>query len=170
MWELKKAIQKTKNSTPGADNIPANWFKNLDDTSLHKILFMFQQQLDSSVLPKFWKHAIVVPIPKPNKDKSKLNSYRPIALTSVFCKIFERILVHRMITYLTIQKKLNPNQHGILPFRNTHTAIYKITAAVSEARKHKFFFIGVSLDIKCAYDSVHVDDLVYKCLQIGITG
>ncbi|GBM63094.1 hypothetical protein AVEN_210671-1, partial [Araneus ventricosus] len=51
-WELKRAIQKTKNSTPGADNIPAIWFKNLDDASLYKILFMFQQQLDFSVLPK----------------------------------------------------------------------------------------------------------------------
>ncbi|GBN98982.1 hypothetical protein AVEN_48471-1, partial [Araneus ventricosus] len=37
-WELKRAISKTKNSTPGADNIPSIWFKNLDDASLLKIL------------------------------------------------------------------------------------------------------------------------------------
>ncbi|GBN90096.1 hypothetical protein AVEN_224436-1 [Araneus ventricosus] len=49
-WELKRAISKTKNSTPGADNIPSIWFKNLD-ASLLKILGMLQQ-LDSSVLPK----------------------------------------------------------------------------------------------------------------------
>ncbi|GBM13926.1 hypothetical protein AVEN_152361-1 [Araneus ventricosus] len=139
-WELKRAIQKTKISTPGADNILAIWFKNLDDASLYKILFMFQQQLDFSVLPKNWKHAIILPIPKPNKDKTKLTSYRPIALTSVFCKIFERILAHRITNYLTCQKKLNSNQHGFLPFRDNHTAIYKIFTAISEARKNKNFF------------------------------
>ncbi|GBO39798.1 hypothetical protein AVEN_126488-1 [Araneus ventricosus] len=104
-WELQRAIQKTKNSTPGADNIPAIWFKNLDDASLYKILFMFQQQLDFSVLPKHWKHAIIIPIPKPNKDKTKVTSYRPIALTSVFCKIFERILAYRITNFLTCTKK-----------------------------------------------------------------
>ncbi|GFV97081.1 RNA-directed DNA polymerase from mobile element jockey [Trichonephila clavipes] len=29
---------------------------------------------------------------------------------------------------------------------------------------------GISLDIKSAYDSVYVDGLIYKCLQIGIAG
>ncbi|GBO31364.1 RNA-directed DNA polymerase from mobile element jockey, partial [Araneus ventricosus] len=169
-WDLKRAISKTKNSTPGADNIPSIWFINLDDASLLKILGMLQQQLDSSVLPKAWKHTIIIPIPKPNKDKTKLTSYRPIALTSVFCKIFERILAHRITHFLTSQKKLNPNQHGFLPFRDNHTAIYKIYSAISEARKNKKFFVAVSLDIKSAYDSVHVDDLILKCLQLGISG
>ncbi|GBL53920.1 hypothetical protein AVEN_160440-1 [Araneus ventricosus] len=168
-WELKRAIQKTKNSTPGADNIPAIWFKNLDDASLYKILFMFQQQLDFSVLPKHWKHAIIIPNPKPNKDKTKVTSYRPIALTSVFCKIFERILAYRITNFLTCTKRLHSNQHGFLPFRDNHSAIYKIFTAISEARKNKFF-VGVSLDIKSAYDSVHIDELIYKCLQLGITG
>ncbi|GBN51028.1 RNA-directed DNA polymerase from mobile element jockey [Araneus ventricosus] len=169
-WELKRAISKTKNSTPGADNIPSIWFKTLDDASLSKILGMLQQQLDSSVLPKVWKHTIIIPIPKPNKDKTKLTSYRPIALTSVFCKIFERILAHRITHFLTSQKKLNPNQRGFLPFRDNHTAIYKIYSAISEARKNKNFFVAVSLDIKSAYDSVHVDALILKCLQLGISG
>ncbi|GBM14671.1 hypothetical protein AVEN_97183-1 [Araneus ventricosus] len=164
-WELKRAISKTKNSTSGADNIPEIWFKNLDNAFLSKILGMLQQQLDFSVLPKVWKH-IIIPIPKPNKDKTKLTSYRPIALTSVFCKIFERILAHRITHFLTSRKKLNPNQHGFLPFRNNHTAIYKIYSAISEARKNKNFFVAVSLDIKSAYDSVHVDDLILKCLQL----
>ncbi|GBM08720.1 hypothetical protein AVEN_52792-1 [Araneus ventricosus] len=127
---------------------------------------MLQQQLDFSVLPKVWKHTIIIPIPKPNKDKTKLTSYRPIALTSVFCKIFERILAHRITHFLTSQKKLNPNQHGFLPFRDNHAAIYKIYSAISEAQKNKKFFVAVSLDIKSAYDSVHVDDLILKCLQL----
>ncbi|GBM23018.1 hypothetical protein AVEN_67004-1 [Araneus ventricosus] len=165
-WELKRAISKTKNSTPGADNIPSIWFKNLDDASLLKILGILQQQLDSSVLPKVWKRTIIIPIPKSNKDKTKLTSYRPIGLTSVFCKIFESISGHRITHFLTSQKKLNPNQHRFLPFRDNRMAIYKIYSAISETRKNKKKFVSVSLDIKSSYDSVHVDALILKCLQL----
>ncbi|GIY52577.1 RNA-directed DNA polymerase from mobile element jockey [Caerostris darwini] len=34
LWELRKAIQKMRNTTPGTDNIPAAWFKKLDESSL----------------------------------------------------------------------------------------------------------------------------------------
>jgi len=61
-------------------------------------------------------------------------------------------------------------EHGFLPFQDNHTAIYTIYKAISNARKNKTFFVGVSFDIKSAYDSVHIDDFVYKCLQLGITG
>ncbi|GBN33990.1 hypothetical protein AVEN_69811-1 [Araneus ventricosus] len=52
-WELKRAISKTKNSTPGADNIPSIWFKKLDDASLLKILVLaICQALDELVIPE----------------------------------------------------------------------------------------------------------------------
>ncbi|GBN86132.1 hypothetical protein AVEN_34884-1 [Araneus ventricosus] len=47
-------------------------------------------------------------------------------------------------------------------------ALYKIYSAISEARKNKKFFVAVSLDVKSAYDSVHVDDLILKYLQLVI--
>ncbi|GBN28226.1 RNA-directed DNA polymerase from mobile element jockey [Araneus ventricosus] len=168
--EVRQAIQKTRNSTPGADGITANWFKRLSNTDLICITSFFQEVFTTSYIPEEWKHSIIVPIPKPNKDKTKINSYRPIALTSVFSKVFERILIQRITHHLLTEKKIPPSVNGFLPLRDNQLAVYKIHTAISEAHSHRKYFIGISLDIKSAYDTVYIDGLIFKCLQLGITG
>ena len=37
--------------------------------------------------PPSWRQAVVLPIPKVDKDRTDPNSYRPIALTSCLCKV-----------------------------------------------------------------------------------
>ena len=41
---------------------------------------------------------------------------------------------------------------------------------VIRARKKKKFIVGISLDLKAAYDSVYIDGLIMKCAQLGIAG
>lgn len=54
-----------------------------------------------------WKKSTVIPLPK-SKNPTELNDFRPIALTSLVIKSFERILKDE-ITYM-VQGKLNPLQ------------------------------------------------------------
>ncbi|GFX88029.1 probable RNA-directed DNA polymerase from transposon X-element [Trichonephila clavipes] len=168
--ELHSAIKNSKNTTPGADHVTAIFFKNLDQSQRDVILRYFQKLFDNAIVPDSWKHAILLPIPKPCKDKTKISSYRPIALTSVFSKTFERILANRISYYLTKERKLHPQHYGFVPFKDSRSATYLVHKAIMNAKLQKFFFVGISLDIKSAYDSVYVDGLIYKCLQIGIAG
>ncbi|GFX08249.1 probable RNA-directed DNA polymerase from transposon BS [Trichonephila clavipes] len=168
--ELHSAIKNSKNTTPGADHVTAIFFKNLDQGQRDVILRYFQKLFDNAIVPDSWKHAILLPIPKPCKDKTKISSYRPIALTSVFSKTFERILANRISYYLTKERKLHPQHYGFVPFKDSRSATYLVHKAIMNAKLQKIFFVGISLDIKSAYDSVYVDGLIYKCLQIGITG
>ncbi|GFS52558.1 probable RNA-directed DNA polymerase from transposon X-element [Trichonephila clavipes] len=168
--ELHSAIKNSKNTTPGADHVTAIFFKNLDQGQRDVILRYFQKLFDNATVPDSWKHAIILPIPKPCKDKTKISSYRPIALTSVFSKTFERILANRISYYLTKERKLHPQHYGFVPFKDSRSATYLVHKAIMNAKLQKFFFVGISLDIKSAYDSVYVDGLIYKCLQIGIAG
>ncbi|GBN49342.1 hypothetical protein AVEN_116740-1 [Araneus ventricosus] len=170
LQEVRQAIQKSRNSTPGADGISANWFKKLSIKDLTSITSIFQEVFSTSYIPEEWKHSIIVPVPKPNKDKSKINSYRPIALTSVFSKNFERILIQRITHHLLIGKKVPPSVNGFLPLRDNQIAVYKIHTATTEAHTHKKYLLGISLDIKSAYDSVYIDGLILKCLRLGIKG
>ncbi|CAL1263641.1 unnamed protein product [Larinioides sclopetarius] len=41
--------------------------------------------------PSSWREAVIIPILKPGKDAKSPNNYRPIALTSVLCKLLERM-------------------------------------------------------------------------------
>ncbi|GBO15660.1 hypothetical protein AVEN_186493-1 [Araneus ventricosus] len=97
--ETIKAIQTTRNSTPGADNIPAAWFKRLNNQQVHTLTASFQEIFITTNIPQQWKHSLIIPIPKPSKDKTVISSYRPIALTSVGAKIFE----HKSLPKNTIE-------------------------------------------------------------------
>ncbi|GFX42552.1 RNA-directed DNA polymerase from mobile element jockey [Trichonephila clavipes] len=103
--ELNRAVKSAKNTTPGADQIPAKFLKLLSHSERKIILNFFQQIFDKAIVPKEWKHAIILPIPKPCKDKTKISSYRPIALTSVFSKTFGRILANRIAYFLITEHK-----------------------------------------------------------------
>ncbi|GFY28491.1 probable RNA-directed DNA polymerase from transposon BS [Trichonephila clavipes] len=168
--ELHSAIKNSKNTTPGVDHVTAIFFKNLDHGQRDVILRYFQKLFDNAIFPDSWKHAIILPITKPCKDKTQISSYRPIALTSVFSKTFERILANRISYYLTKERKLDPQHYGFVPFKDRRSATYLVHKAIMNAKLQKIFFVGISLDIKRAYDSVYVDGLIYKCLQIGIAG
>ena len=52
--------------------------------------------------PLSWSQAIVIPIPKPGKDNTDPNNYRPIALTSCICKTMDRMINKRLVWFLEI--------------------------------------------------------------------
>ncbi|GBL60541.1 hypothetical protein AVEN_3102-1 [Araneus ventricosus] len=138
--ETIKAIQTTRNSAPGADNIPAAWFKRLNNQQVHTLTASFQEIFITTNIPQQWKHSLIIPIPKPSKDKTIISSYRPIALTSVGAKIFERILTKRISTFLLTQKKIPPCVYGFLPLRDNQLAIYKIQSNILEKLINKRIF------------------------------
>lgn len=83
------------------------------------ILHLFNKVWEVGKLPSSWKHGVVVPVAKPEKDHSKAVNYRPIALTSNLCKIMERMVIARIND--TIEKKnlLCPHQSGFRKGRST---------------------------------------------------
>ncbi|GFS97565.1 putative RNA-directed DNA polymerase from transposon BS [Trichonephila clavipes] len=69
--ELNRAIKSAKNTTPGADQIPAKFLKLLNHSERSIILKFFQQIFDNSIVPKAWKHAIILPIPNHARRRQK---------------------------------------------------------------------------------------------------
>ncbi|GFW39042.1 putative RNA-directed DNA polymerase from transposon BS [Trichonephila clavipes] len=62
--------------------------------------------------PSSWREAIVIPILKPGKVATDPMSYLPIALTSCFCKTFERMVNTRSVYVLEKEKCISPLQSG----------------------------------------------------------
>lgn len=67
---------------------------------------LFNHTLTSGKVPKVWKLANVTPIQKKG-DKSLLQNYRPISLTSVVCKVMETILHDKMVLFLEENNLIN---------------------------------------------------------------
>ena len=90
--ELKTALEKAHDSCPGSDKVHYQFLKHLPFTSISILLDIFNDVWQSGDFPSSWKEALVIPIPKPGKDSSDPNNYRPIALTSCLCKTLERMV------------------------------------------------------------------------------
>lgn len=69
---------------------------------------LFQMCADSGQIPTVWKQSTIIPIPKSKHPKKELNDYRPIALTSLVMKSFEKTLKEEIITLTS--DKLDPLQ------------------------------------------------------------
>lgn len=99
--EVQKEIQLLNNKkTPGYDQIAATVAKTLPKKGILFLTLIFNSILRLQHFPNQWKYAEIIMVPKPNKPENIVTSYRPISLLTTFSKLFERILLRRLIPVL----------------------------------------------------------------------
>ena len=68
---------------------------------------MYNKIWEEGEIPNTWKHATITPLLKEGKDPEDVRSYKPVALTNIFCKIFEKMTNKRQVWYLVKEKKID---------------------------------------------------------------
>ncbi|GFW29097.1 putative RNA-directed DNA polymerase from transposon BS [Trichonephila clavipes] len=98
--------------SPGPDNIHGVMISHLGPSGTQCLLDILNQSWKSVRLPHEWKRAIITPIRKPGKVLSSPESYRPVALTSIPCKIMDRMMLRRLAYFLDSNNLLPREQYG----------------------------------------------------------
>lgn len=65
---------------------------------------------------------------------------------------------------------LSPDQHGFQKTKSTLSAVLSVTDVINEALNNNQFAIGVFLDIRKAFDTVHLEILSQKLERYGFRG
>jgi hypothetical protein len=151
---------------PGPDNITGKAIKSLPIEG-HVVLMHIMNGINRlHHVPKIWKQAKIILIPKPGKDPSKTNSYRPISLLPIFSKIYEKLL-HQLIKEDLEDLQIIPShQFG---FRNNHGTIeqvHKIVNEIKNALERKSYCTGIFLDVSQAFDKVNHNGLLQKIYNL----
>lgn len=146
--ELKRAIDAGRKSAPGMDNLHYEMFHHVSDVLLDEMLSLMNESWRQGQLPKAWKHAVVVPVLKPGKDPSSPSSYRPIALTSVLCKLMERMVTDRLVHFLETKGALVDYQSGFRKGRSTMDNVVALDYEIRRAFANKESLVAVFLDIE----------------------
>jgi hypothetical protein len=95
--EVQRVISTTKRrKAPGEDGISTTVLRQLPITALQYLSVLFSSALSLGHFPRCWKLAKVIPILKPKKPPSQLDSYRPISLLSAISKLLERVVARRL--------------------------------------------------------------------------
>jgi hypothetical protein len=118
--------------------------------------------------PIAYKQADVILIPKPGKDKTNPANLRPISLTSVMGKNFERIINRRLQHKIETEELISASQAGFRPGKNTSTNLISIaTNHALSTNSKKCRSITLSFDQEKAFDRMWHEGLVTDLLESG---
>jgi hypothetical protein len=96
--EVQEAIRGLKVcKAAGPNGVPNRALKHLPQRAVNLLVLIFNAILLTHHFPTAWKHARVISILKPGKDPAMPSSYRPISLLDTIGKLFEKILLVRIL-------------------------------------------------------------------------
>jgi Reverse transcriptase (RNA-dependent DNA polymerase) len=136
---------------------------DLNDISMHLVkttlplistplLHIFNKSLEHGVVPDKFKIANVIPIFK-NGDTQDMNNYCPISLLCTFSKILKKIVLLRLMNYLSSFKLLCDDQFGFRPKHSTFHPMFDLLNKAASTLNNKQHLLIIFCDLKKAFDT-----------------
>ncbi len=150
----------------GPDGIPGRVLKACAFQLAGVFTDIFNLSLSLSVVPSCFKKSIIVPIPKKNKITC-LNDWRPVALTPIFSKCFEKLVRDYICSVLPAS--LDPLQFAYRSNRSTDDAIaFTLHTALSHLENKNTYVRMLFVDYSSAFNTIVPAQLVAKLQTLGL--
>ena len=122
---------RNTNSSPGLDGID---YYILKSSLKYKLILLdiFNEMFSTGKFPKNWKKSYVHFAEKPDGV-----SYRPIALTSSICKLFETIIKNKVQWWIETQNILPDNQSGFRKRQSCPDSVLNLDINIQQAFRQK---------------------------------
>ena len=134
-----------------------------------RISRIFRGLLKRGNFPITWRHANVVPIPK-GPSSPLVSNFRPISITAVLSKVFERLISRRLNSFLWKRNVLPSRQYAYRAGFSTCDALLEISHMMQAALDGGSEARLVQIDFTGAFDKVNHVGLIYKLEAAGIGG
>ena len=137
-----------------------------------EITDIINTSLETSVVPKDFKEAILVPtIKKTSLDPNHMRNFRPVSNLPYISKLLEKVVAFQLHDHLASNSLLGPMQSAYRRLHSTETALVRVHHDLLHSIDQKKVVILVLLDLKAAFDTISHDTLLTRLDQAtGVRG
>ena len=168
---LVVASNLTSSTATGPDKVAYPMLKHLPRSGMDFLLHIFNLSWSSHFFPFIWKTSSIIPIHMMGKPLDSPASFRPISLTSCIPKLFERIILSRLLFFLESNSIFPPRQAGFRPNRSTPDQILYLSQSISDGfnkPRPGSRTILSTIDFSKAFESVWHPALFHKLISAGL--
>ena len=148
--EFDEILRESRKSCPGPDKICYKLLRELPRNVKALACLLISSSIDNSYVPANWKESQTKMIPKPDKDCSKAENYRPISLTNCLAKACETVVKNIVLEHCESLNVFGETQSAYRKHRCATDNIIKLTQHVSAAFQWSEMVGLVCLDVEKA--------------------
>ena len=135
-----------------------------------KLSVIFRKLIRSGDFPEVWREANVTPIPKSSSPSVHPEDFRPISITPCLSKIYEKLICHRLLSFVESHGLLPNGQFAYRKGLGTCDALLSLTVPIQTALDKLSEVCAVCIDFSAAFDRICHSALLYKLESMGIGG
>ena len=130
-------------------------------------MHIINTSIDQEIFPKQWKISRVCPIPKTDNPTS-IKDYRPISVLSVLSKVYERVILNQLWSFIKTQNLYSINQSGFRKGHSTNTLLLKLRDDIRMAMNRSEVALSILIDYSKAFDSIDNRILLEKLQNMSL--
>ncbi|KAK3506659.1 hypothetical protein QTP70_012929 [Hemibagrus guttatus] len=169
MADVRKTLCRVNSwKAAGPDNIPGRVLRECAEQLADVFTDIFNIFLSSAIVPTCLKTTTIIPVPK-KSPVSCLNNYRPVALTPIIMKCFERLVMRQVKNLLP--PSLDPMQFAYRPNPVADHNAISITLHLSLTHlDNKDTYVRMLfIDFSLAFNTIIPQHLTEKLSLLGIS-